>query len=585
MHSTPTMLPTSLQNMPKSKKPLRVGFDFDGVIMYNPARTIRPIVSFFKRKKLLIRRKELDFFIPRTRFQKSFFWILHQSSLFPSIGVKEIEELVKAGEIEAYIITARYSFLKGDFERWLKRIGADKIFKGYYSNELDEQPHLFKERKIRELKLDVFIEDNWDIVNYLQRKFWQKSTDQKVVICWIYNIFDRKIIFSRKYPQLQDAIKFLKQDVLHVDKPKVLAISDFFYPHWTGLSKSVFHLFSALSAQFDIEVLTVKHQAKLKKRESINGFWIQRSRPAVQFSRAFYSPAIIARAWKKAKKVDIVFINSPCTNVLPLAIIAKLQRKKLVIFHQGDLRLPEGIMNRIIEFVFTSMTLIAFSMADRLSTYTKDYAESSSVLRYYLYKTMPVILPIPGIPRKKKILSAKHAPKIGFAGRFVEEKGFDILFQAIPDIIEQFPNARFVFAGQTKMQYEQFYDKHLSEIKKVKSYIDFLGLLSEKELPDFYASLDLFVMPSRSECFGLVQAEAMLQGTPVITSDIPGARVLIKKTKFGYLFESENPAELADAIIKALKQKDELLKKEADAKSFLDYDTLVEKSAKLFHFS
>lgn len=566
-----------------SKKPLRVGFDFDGVIMYNPARVIRPIVSFFKKRKLLFNRKELEFFIPKTKFEKMFFILLHQSSIFPAIGLDEIKKLVDAGEIEAYVITGRFSFLEPDFNRWLKKIEAKHIFKACYYNKNDEQPHLFKERMINELKLDLFIEDNWDIVNYLHRKFWTKAGNQKTRIYWIYNLFDRKITFKNKFTQLHEALNFLKQDLLKIDNPKILAVSDYFFPHWTGLSKSVFHLFTALSHTFEIEVLTVKHQSKLKKREMINGFWIQRARPVFQFSRAFYAPSIIPRTWKKLLTADILFINSPFTNILPVTLLSKLLGKKIIIFHQGDLRLPSGLMNRIIEFVFTSMTWWSFALADRLSTYTLDYAEHSNVMKHFLYKVKPIILPIPSSPQKRT-KSKTTTPILGFAGRFVEEKGFDILFQAIPEVLESYPDVRFAFAGQTKMQYEKFYEKHADEIKKVKKYIDFLGLLSDEELEKFYASVDLFLLPSRSECFGLVQAEAMLQGTPVVSSDIPGSRMLVKKTKFGYLFESENPNDLADMIVKALKNREELMKHQQTAKEFLNYDTLVNKSAKLFEF-
>jgi glycosyltransferase involved in cell wall biosynthesis len=576
---------TKHRSSSNKKVPLKVGFDFDGVLMYNPARVIRPIVSFFKRKKLLIRRKELDFFIPKTPFQKRFFWLLHQSSLFPAIDLDEIRRLVEAGEIEAYVITGRYSFLKSDFERWLKRINAKDIFKGTYSNEKDEQPHLFKARKIEELGLDVFIEDNWDIVNFLHRKFWTKGGVKKVKILWIYNLFDRNIRFDRRFSQLSDALKHIKQKMLGLEKPRVLVISDFFYPHWTGLSKSVFHLCSSLTDKFDIEVLTVKHQPTLKRREKVNNFWIQRSRPALQFSRAYYSPSIIARTWSKAKHNDIVFINSPCTNILFCTILAKLMGKKVIIFHQGDLILPEGIINRVIELVFTIMTISAFGLADRLSTYTRDYAQHSRVMRYYLYKTKPTILPIPSNPNKaaKKSPTAKH-PTFGFAGRFVEEKGFDILFQAIPEILEELPEARFAFAGQTKMQYEKFFEKHIEDIKKVKKYVDFLGLLDDKELANFYRQIDFFLLPSRSECFGLVQAESMLQGTPVICSDIPGARQLVKKTLFGTLFETENPSDLADSVLRAYRERKTIMERKKDAQTFLDYDTLVKKSEKLFQF-
>ena len=52
----------------------------------------------------------------------------------------------------------------------------------------------------------------------------------------------------------------------------------------------------------------------------------------------------------------------------------------------------------------------------------------------------------------------------------------------------------------------------------------FLGVVAREDLPDLYASADAFVMPSTTETQGLVQAEALAAGTPVIAADAPQNR-------------------------------------------------------------
>ncbi len=183
-------------------KKLKVGFDLDGVILYNPARLIRPVMSLLKRKHV-VKRPELEFYVPKTKQEKLLWYFFHKSSIFPAKGIDDIKALVETGKIEAYIITGRFASLRKDYNKWLKKIGAEKTFKASYLNDHDEQPHLFKERMIKELGLDVFIEDNADIVNYLISKC------SATKIYWIYNFFDKKLDFTYKYPSLYQAVQQL----------------------------------------------------------------------------------------------------------------------------------------------------------------------------------------------------------------------------------------------------------------------------------------------------------------------------------------------------------------------------------------
>lgn len=185
-----------------AKKPLKVGFDLDGVILYNPARTVRPLVALFK--KVVLGKNKVKFYVPNTPAQQNLWKLFHKSSLFTAAGFDEIEKLVKKGEIEAYVITARYDFLKEDFHKWLKSKNADKYLKGWFHNKNNEQPHLYKEAKFRELGLDVFVEDNFDIVSHLAKKFPDKA------ILWIYNILDKKQEHKTKFPGLKQAIEHIK---------------------------------------------------------------------------------------------------------------------------------------------------------------------------------------------------------------------------------------------------------------------------------------------------------------------------------------------------------------------------------------
>src|SRR3989344_6948395 len=97
-----------------SHKILKVGFDLDGVLLYNPARIIRPIMAFIK--KYLLKRNINKYYYPKNRLEKLFWWFLHKSSLGPAAGIDELISLIKQKKIKAYIISARYELLESDFK-------------------------------------------------------------------------------------------------------------------------------------------------------------------------------------------------------------------------------------------------------------------------------------------------------------------------------------------------------------------------------------------------------------------------------------------------------------------------------------
>ena len=186
------------------KKKIRVGFDFDGVVAYNPFRLVRSPWAFFKRRFLGIRK--LTFFYPRSSWQKMVWRIMHDSSIYPAKGIDLFRKITKAEIIEAHLVTGRFNFLDDHLYRWLDKYNLKNLFKTINLNKHDEQPHLFKEKIMNKYNLDVFIEDNWDIVEYLHKK--QKTKNKKQTkIYWIYNLLDRHRSHPHKFPYLEKALE------------------------------------------------------------------------------------------------------------------------------------------------------------------------------------------------------------------------------------------------------------------------------------------------------------------------------------------------------------------------------------------
>ncbi len=360
---------------------------------------------------------------------------------------------------------------------------------------------------------------------------------------------------------------------------KLLLASEYFYPHWTGIAKAFLVLAKQLKKEgHEITVLTTRFEDSLPIEERFEKLAIIRATPQFKISRTNYSFSSLVDFFKLAGSHDQVIINSPHSNILFFTFIAKVLGKKVTIFHQGDLKLPRKtgslIQHILLERVFDVLTIPAFFLADNISTYTKDYAANSRTMKYFLFKFFTYI-PAVSLPTSQSSKTVKQT-LIGFAGRFVEEKGFDILYKSMDKVIKEIPSAKFVFAGSTKMDYEPFYESQKKLFESQKKYVKYLGLLDEKKLIDFYKSLDVFVVSSLSDCFPLTQMEAAYSGVPIVCTDIPGARMLVKETGFGTIVASNDSNALADGIIDVLENRMKYIQKKKNAIPFLKkYDTFT----------
>jgi glycosyltransferase involved in cell wall biosynthesis len=167
-----------------------------------------------------------------------------------------------------------------------------------------------------------------------------------------------------------------------------------------------------------------------------------------------------------------------------------------------------------------------------------------------------VELPAPDperIPAWRDELGLSGVPVVGFAGRWVEEKGFDTLLEALPRMLEQSPDLRLAFAGEHEISYENFFERCEPLLERHRDRIVFVGLLrDQQQLADFYGLADVLALPSRSDCFAIVQVEAMLSGTPVVVTDIPGAREVVTRTGLGRIVPPGDPEALAEGLLGVL---------------------------------
>ena len=148
----------------------------------------------------------------------------------------------------------------------------------------------------------------------------------------------------------------------------------------------------------------------------------------------------------------------------------------------------------------------------------------------------------------------KKPLNIGFIGRFSEpRKGLGVLLEALPNVARIFPEFRLLIAGPG-----EGLEAMQSINPALRNRLQFLGRINDEEKASFLKSLDLYVAPNTGgESFGIILAEAMAAGVPIVASDIPAFRFLLDDGKYGALFANENADELSRKIIQLLHNPDQ----------------------------
>jgi len=345
---------------------------------------------------------------------------------------------------------------------------------------------------------------------------------------------------------------------------KILTVLTYYHPHWTGLTAHAVRVAEGLVERgHEVTVLTARHSPELPLRERVRGVDVVRLPAVGRFSRGMVTPTFPLAAARLIAPSDVVQIHTPLPEALLVALLCRALRRPLLMTHHGDLVMPAGAANLLLERFGFQVLRQAARLADGVTSYSQDYAEHSRLLRPFRHKLSTIYPPVDivapdarRIDRWRAELGLQGKEVIGFAGRWVDEKGFDFLLQALPLVRREVPEAHLVFAGERRVAYEDTYERCAPLIRAQRDHLTFLGLLTEPErMADFYGMSSVFALPSRTDMFALVQVEAMLCGTPVVASDIPGARVVVRETGFGRLVHPCDPPALAAGLVEVIRNR------------------------------
>jgi glycosyltransferase involved in cell wall biosynthesis len=321
----------------------------------------------------------------------------------------------------------------------------------------------------------------------------------------------------------------------------------YYLPHVSGLTNMAADIAEHMAERgYSVHVYcTDNREKKLSKFEVINGVAVHRSRVWLKVGRASFAPGVFLAAFRIRKSQSVIHLHLPYPEA---GIVSRLLRKhKQVISYQCDSPVSSSIDSLIALLLDTSHRR-AIARASFVATTSEDYAKNSRIEEI---SSHPGFVSIPGTSTKRSggqdTYRNGNMRTIGFLGRPTSEKGIEFLLDALALLPDEY---ELIMAGPTHGTSESKYSSQILESIEHNPRVRHLGLIPESKLKDFYASLDVFVLPSINsfEAFGIVQLEAMSAGVPVVATDLPGVRTLVLATGFGEIVPTCSAEALCDSI-------------------------------------
>lgn len=295
---------------------------------------------------------------------------------------------------------------------------------------------------------------------------------------------------------------------------RILHVNKHYAPHVGGIETVVQQLAETLGG----EVLCCQERGA-RSVERVDGVPVTR---AASFGRLLSVPLSVdffVLFWRMVRQVDVVVYHHP----FPLATLAHLlfaRKKKVVIWYHSDI-----VRQKLLGAVFAPLLRWSLHRAVAVISASRGLCAGSSVLSVVSDKTTIIpfavsdpLLPADAVRVQAEVdrIRADHSnrPIILAVGRLVYYKGFHVL----PEMLRTIPEAVCVLVGTGPL-----HDGLLKQAREAGVQDRFFIVPPVPDLAPYFAAATVFAFPSNapSEAFGIVQAEALAAGVPVVNMDVP----------------------------------------------------------------
>lgn len=255
----------------------------------------------------------------------------------------------------------------------------------------------------------------------------------------------------------------------------------------------------------------------------------------------------------KQFRPDVVHVQYMAPGAIPVFILRLLGVKNIITTTHtaADIYPNLALVHFIQKRLVRAFTCITQKAEDSFFGSSQLYGENTILKRrnhFTIYNTLPQYIQI----RNTEKIFDNDIITVGVVSRLEKIKGMDFVIPAFAEVIKHGYKVKFLLVGDGALKKEM--EKQSVEFG-VSDYIEWKGRTEQYKLQEFYDKIDILLMPSRSEGFGLTAIEGMARGCVPVVSDIGGLPEVVQDNVSGLLHNTEDIKDLTDKIVSLCKNR------------------------------
>ena len=250
---------------------------------------------------------------------------------------------------------------------------------------------------------------------------------------------------------------------------------------------------------------------------------------------------------------DVAHVQYMAPGAIPILLLRLLGMRQIIATAHtaadiySSLRLVHFIQRHCVR-AFTCITELAERSFFGDSQLYKEGMTLHRRNHFTIYNALPL-----GFSMRQEGRTFERPATIGVVSRLEEIKGMDLVVPAFARVKSQYPDTRLIVVGDGSLR-----ETIQAQARELDCYdsIEWAGRQPQERLPELYSRMDIVLMPSRSEGFGLTAIEAMANGCVVVASRTGGLPEVVRDREVGLLHEVASVDDMADKIVSLIANPD-----------------------------